>query len=58
MKIEDEYHPRSHLFESIIDTQQIKPLRDALKYSLFRRALPVKWLAKTVLGPSRVPSLC
>lgn len=31
MKIEREYQPRSHLFESIIDKEQIKTLRDALK---------------------------
>ena len=31
MKIEGEYHPRSHLFKSIIDKEQIKTLRDALK---------------------------
>lgn len=31
MKIEDEYHLRSHLVESIIDIEQIKTLRGALK---------------------------
>lgn len=31
MKTEDEYHPRSHLFKPIIDIEQMKTFRDALK---------------------------
>ena len=49
---QNEHHPRCHLFEPIIDIDQMETLRDALKVQISQESsLSASWLAKIALWP-------